>query len=290
MYGFDLLEPTSLAEASRLLLEKGEGTKLIAGGTALVVLMKQRVYQANCLISTRRIPELQALAYDAKTGLRIGGGVRHYDIESSPVVKERYPLLADAVHKVGNIRVRQMATIAGNLSHGDYMSDPPAALIALGASLVIFGPESTREMPLSEYILGPYTTQLHPGEILAEVRIPAPAPGAISTYLKFAIPTETERPSVNVAVQASLAGGKVAEIALVLGAVVGRPYRVESAEALLRGRELSAQAIGEAADVAVADLEPIDDGRVPVWYKRDVTRVLVRRALEDLARKAKGDR
>lgn len=285
MYGFDLVEPTSLAEASQILLERGEGTKLIAGGTALVVLMKQRIYQASCLISTRKIPELQSVTFSEAEGLRIGGSVRHYDIESNPVVKERFPLLADAVHKVGNIRVRQMATIAGNLSHGDYMSDPPAALIALGATLRIFGPEGWREMALADYIQGPYMTALGPGEILAEVLVPTPAPGSVSTYVKFAVPTETERPSVNVAVQATASGGVVSDIALVLGAVVGRPFRVEQAEALIRGKALTAALAAQAAEAAVADLEPIEDGRVPGWYKRDVTGVLVRRALEEIARK-----
>lgn len=281
MRGFDLLEPTSVAEACQLLAEQ-EGSKLIGGGTALVVLMKQKVFQPERLISTRRIPELKVFEFSEASGLRLGGGVCQYDVESSAVVQAHYPLLAAAVHKVGNIRVRQMATLAGNLSHGDYMSDPPAALVALAARVVLASPEGTREVPLAEFILGPYATQLQPGELLTEIRVPTPRPGAIATYLKFAIPSETERPSVNVAVQAVPAGGVLREIALVLGAVAGRPMRVPAAEALLVGRSLTPALLAEAAEVAVADLEPVDDGRMPVWYKKNVTQVLVRRALADL--------
>lgn len=282
MRPFELLEPTSLEEACRCLAERGEGAKLIGGGTALVVLMKQKVFQPQCLISTRRIPELQAFRFSPEEGLTLGGGVRHFDIESSPVVRERYPLLAAAVHKVGNIRVRQMATLGGNLSHCDYMSDPPAALIALGARVVLASTSGTREMPLEEFILGPYTTQLQPGEILAAVRVPPPVPGALHAYVKFAIPTETERPTVTVAVQVVPEDGAVRDAVLVVGAVTGRPRRVEVRE-LLVGHPLTPERAEQAAEAAVADLEPIDDGRTPVWYKRDVTRVMVRRALERVA-------
>lgn len=284
MQAFELLEPTSLAEACRLLAERGEGTKLIGGGTALVVLMKQKVYQPECLISTAKVPELQVLSYSDSEGLRLGGGLRHHDAETAPVVQEKYPLLAAALHKVGNIRVRQMATLAGNLSHGDYMSDPPAALVALGARIRLASAEGTRELDLEEFLLGPYSTQLAPGELVQELLVPPPVPGAVSTYHKFAIPTETERPTLNVAVQAVPGGQFFRSVSLVLGAVAGRPVRVRSAEEVLKERPITGQLLDEAAAAATAAIDPIDDGRAPVWYKREITGVLVRRALADVAR------
>lgn len=283
MNGFELLEPTSLTETVRLLAERGDGTKLIGGGTALVVLMKQGMYQPDCLISTARVPELQRFEFSESGGLRIGGGVCHHDIGQSPIVRERYPLLAKAVDRVGNIRVRQMATIAGNLSHSDYMADPPAALLALGARVVLVSAEGQRTLGLDEFILGPYATAIAPGEVLAEVQIPTPAAGTVFTYLKFAVPTETERPTLNVAIAAVPEGAALRQITLVLGAVAGPPVRITSVESMLQGRTLSAELMQEAAEATAATIDPIDDGRLAVWYKRDVTRVLVRRALEDVA-------
>lgn len=283
MQGFELLEPASLDEAVRMLDSGTDGVKLIGGGTALVVLMKQKLFWPARLVSTRRVPELQVLEYQDGAGLRIGGGVRLYDIESSSILRKAYPLLAEAVHKVGNVRVRQMATLAGNLSHGDYMSDPPAALVALDALAVLKGPEGRRELPLEEFILGPYTTRLAPGEVLAEVRVPPAAPGAAGAYLKFAVPSETERPTASVAVQAVANDDLISDIRIVLGAPAGRPLRLKDSETLVRARSLTPDLAREAAEAAAESIEPIDDGRAPVWYKKEISGVLVRRALERVA-------
>lgn len=290
MQGFEFLEPTSLTQAIQIVGGGMEGVKLIGGGTALVVLMKQKLFQPQCLISTRRIPELQVFEYGKQTGLRIGGGVRLYDVESSVDVLGVYPILAASVHRVGNIRVRQMATLAGNLSHGDYMSDPPAALVALDARVILQGPEGQREVSVEEFILGPYTTQLAPGEVLSEVRVPPVPPGAVSTYLKFAVPSETERPTANIAIQAVPEGDLISDIRVVLGALAGRPLRLAGVEGLIRGNKLTSDLALQVATAALDGVEPIDDGRTAVWYKKEVCGVLVRRALEGVAAQLAGRR
>src|SRR3982751_4204824 len=153
---FDLLQPTTLDEAVGLLEEHADEASLIAGGTALLIMLRERVYQPAYLIDLKTIPGLDGIRYEPGVGLRLGALASHRDVELSSVVREHLPVIAETYRQVGNVRVRHAATVGGNLAHGDYRLDPPAPLIALRASARIVGTAGERTMPLEEFFLGLY--------------------------------------------------------------------------------------------------------------------------------------
>src|SRR5436190_1070234 len=165
---FDLLQPTTLDEAVGLLEEHADEASLIAGGTALLIMLRERVYQPPYLIDLKTVPGLDQIRHEPGVGMRLGALVCHRDVELSPLVRERLPVLAETYRQVGNVRVRHAATVGGNLAHGDYRLDPPAPLIALRAVARLVGPAGPREVPLEEFFFGLYATALEPGEILTE--------------------------------------------------------------------------------------------------------------------------
>src|SRR5581483_10710974 len=159
---FDLLQPTSLQEACGLLQEHADEASLIAGGTALLIMLRERVYQPPYLIDLKTVPGLDRIRHEPGVGLRLGALTTHRDVELSPLVRERLPVLAQTYRQVGNVRVRHAATVGGNLAHGDYRLDPPAPLIALHASARIVRADGERTVPLEEFFLGLYATALEP--------------------------------------------------------------------------------------------------------------------------------
>ena len=183
MRRFELAEPQTLEEACALLSDDGDA-KALAGGTALLTLIKHGIFIPKTLVNLKKIGGMSGIDYDRQRGLRIGALTRIYDVESSPVVGEHYPWLAEACHVVANIRIRNMATIGGNLAHGDYQSDPPTMLVALDAGVELMRREGTRQMKLSEFLLGSYETALEPGELLSALVVPPPDNWR-GTYVKF---------------------------------------------------------------------------------------------------------
>src|SRR5689334_19267695 len=146
---FDLLQPRSLSEAVAMLAEHGDDARALGGGTTLVILMKQRALHYRYLVDLQSIPGLNEIKYEPD-GVRIGALVTHRMVESSPLVREAFPALADAFSRIGNVRVRQTASVGGNLAHGDYRLDPPPALLVLGAEANVVGPKGTRAIPLKD--------------------------------------------------------------------------------------------------------------------------------------------
>jgi carbon-monoxide dehydrogenase medium subunit len=279
MRRFELLEPRSLEEAISLLEQQPEA-KVIAGGTALLILIKHGVYIPGTLINLKKVQGASEVSFDQQRGLRIGALSSIYEVESHPAVREQYPVLAEACHVVANIRIRNLATIGGNLAHADYQSDPPAVLLALGASVELTGSGGQRQVPLSEFLLGSYETTIEPGELLSAVLLPPPPADARSTYLKFTTRSSEDRPCAGIAAIVRRSNnGVIDEARLVVGAVSSTPIRVQAAEVLARGQSPSPElfeAMGRAASEAV---EPIEDIRGPADYKRHVVGVLARRAL-----------
>ena len=278
MRRFELLEPRSLAEACRLLADDDEA-KPIAGGTALLTLIKHGIFVPRTLVNLKKIPDAGAISYDPQKGLRIGGLATIYDVESSPAVRRHFPLLSDACHVVANIRIRNMATIGGNLAHGDYQSDPPTVLIALDSRVELISRTGKRELKLADFLRGSYETALEGGELLSAVVIPPPPSGLRGTYIKFTTGSSEERPCAGVAVMARMNDGVCRELRLVVGAVSPRPIRIESGEQMARGEKLSTELIERIAMEARRIVEPIDDLRGPADYKRHIVGVLVRRAV-----------
>lgn len=282
MRRFDLIEPSTLAEAAHILAEEPE-IKAIAGGTALLVLMKQGVFLPERLVNLKKIRDASYIDFDPAMGLRLGALTPIFDVESHPLVRWHYPALADAAHKVANIRIRNLATIGGNLAHADSQSDPPAVLVALGARIGIIGPSGERRVPIEAFLRGTYETALEPGELIREIEVPPPEPASVGVYLKFVTRTAGDRPCVGVAAFARCDRGVVDAIRVVVGAVNPVPVRLVATEEYLRGRRADPAVVEAAARLAAEAVDPIDDDlRGSAWYKRQVVPVLVRRALEQV--------
>lgn len=274
---FTLYEPETVTEAVDAL---AHGAQALAGGTALTLLMQQGLYRPLSLVWLGRCAALGQLMRDDGGAIRIGTMVRHGRIAADPVVRAHAPLLAEATRCVGDPQIRNMATLGGNLCHADPQSDPPAALLVLGATVVLRGPAGERRLPVSKFITGTYETALNPNELLTEIVVPPQPPGVQAVYTRFLAGPADDRPLVSVAVTAEIEGGQCRTVAIALGAVGARPTRASAGEDRLRGEAVDAVLCREAARLAVRDLDVLDDLRGGAEYRRTVTEVLVRRTLE----------
>ncbi len=281
MRKFDLIEPKSLAEACALLGNHPDA-KAVAGGTALLTIIKQGLLLPKLLVNLKKIIDGSAITFDPVQGLRIGALATINEIETSEIVNRHYPALAEACHVVANIRIRNMATIGGNLCHGDYQSDPPTVLAALDACVEVMSAANVRQLALTDFQLGSYETALQPGELLSAVVIPPLPAGMSGHYVKFTTGSSEERPCAGVAALARIDGGVCRELRLAVGAVSAKPSRI-TAEALAKDKILTADLITTIAAEAARAIDPIDDVRGSADYKRHLVGVLTRRALEQLA-------
>ncbi len=278
---FEYLEPETLAEALEALRTHGEDARIIAGGTTLVLLLRYRLIRPAVLVSLAGIPELHGIRHNGE--LRIGALTTHREIERSPVVAQSTALLGQAASRVGSPAIRNMGTIGGNLAYGEAASDPAPALLALDARVTLTGPEGERTVPLDRFFRDFYETDLRPGEVLTSVQVPRLPPTTRSTYIKYACLSEEDRALVSVAALVVPGpGGTCADVRIGLGGVARTPLRAKEAEAVLRGQMPTAAKIAEAADVAVAATDPMDDRQGSAEYRRDMTRVWVARALREL--------
>src|SRR5207237_8728386 len=223
---FDLLQPQSLAEASDLLVKHGDDARPIAGGTTLVILMKQRAVYYPCLVDLQSIPGLDRIS-EERDGIRIGALATHSAVEHSPVVRNSMPVVAEAFGKIGNVRVRQTASVGGNLAHGDYRLDPPPALLVLGTEVTAFGPKGSRTIALKEFCQGMYETGLEPGEILVDVEIPFMPERSQAVYLKYSALSANDWPCLGVAALLAKENGRCKELRLALGGVATTPVLIQ---------------------------------------------------------------
>jgi len=284
MRRFELLEPRSMQAAWQILAHH-EDSRPIAGGTALLILINQGLYFPKTLVNLKKIKDASDITYDPQHDLRIGALASIYDLETSPVIREYYPLLANACHVVANIRIRNMATIGGNLAHADYQSDPPAALIALDARVELSSQKGVRELSLEKFLVGSYETNLEPAELITTLSVPPPPQGTRGIYLKFTTGSSEDRPCAGIAARVQMKNGICENVRLVVGAVSSTPIRARKAEELARGERLTPKLIREMALEAAKVVEPVEDLRGPAGYKRRIVEVLARRALDVLAGK-----
>jgi aerobic carbon-monoxide dehydrogenase medium subunit len=290
MIDFDFQVPASVEEALEVLKQRGEEARVIAGGTALVILMKQRLVRPELVVSLRRLPELQRLSAD-NGALHIGATVTHRAMETDAAVRERWPLLADTFRHVATVRIRNMATVGGGIVHGDPNQDPPPALIALGARARLRSSEGEREVPLQDFFLDYYETDVRPGEILTEIVVPAQPAKAGWAYTKFLPRTADDYATVSVACLLTLEDGtnRCREARVALGSAGTTPLRVEAVEAALQGQELTPERLREAAQQVENRVDPISDFRGSSDYKREMAVVWTRRALEQALERARGN-
>ena len=240
MRNFDYLEPTTVAEACALLKQHGGEAKVFAGGSHLTILMKQGLYQPRALVNIKKISELKGIKYDEKEGLSIGALVTHREIETSALVREKFPVLCDAEREVANIRVRNMGTVGGNLASGEPLTDLSQIFIALDGKAKIAGPDGQRTIPIEELFVDFYTTSLAEDEILTQVVLPPLPPRSGVDYIRFSSSSVVDKPSAGVAVRLTLENSSetIQTARIVLGCVGATPVRARKAEALLTGKKL----------------------------------------------------
>jgi carbon-monoxide dehydrogenase medium subunit len=284
MVKFDYLEPQSIQEACALLERHGEEAKLIAGGTALLIWMRMKLLNPRVVVSLAKIPNFDFIRFDPKIGLTIGAAARHRDIELHPDVRKHYPLLHETFRKVAQPRIRNMATLGGNLCQGDPLTDPGASLIALDAEVTLTSAKGERRLPVDEFFVDYYETALQPGEILTEIRVPAPIDGSKWAHIKFTPRSAEDFATVGVALTLRQRDGTCGDLRLGLNSVGPKIFRARKSEEVVRGQRINEKLVTQMAEVAADEADPIEDVRGSADYKREMVKVMVRRAMQQALR------
>ncbi len=301
MKKFDYFKPKTFEEALALLAQYGEKAKLIAGGTDVIVMIKQKAIAPDVLISLQGIPGLDQMKYNGS--LSIGPMVTHRAIEKSEVIRKSFSALADAVDYLGSVQIRNVATIGGNVCTAAPSADTATPLLVLGTQVKIKNLKEERTLPIEEFFKGPGESTLKQGEMVKELLIPKPVPNTGSAYYKLQRRLALDLPILGVSVLLSLDKDKVTcsdllctaspissilhkmeedeiickDVRIALGVAAPTPMRALKAEALLRGKKLSDELLEEVANIASQEAQPRDTLRGEAWYRKDMVRVLVKR-------------
>lgn len=280
---FELAEPATVPEALDLLADHHGESRLVAGGTALVPMLRLGLARPDRLVSLHRVPGLEAIGVEDGV-LGVGAMATHARIRRTPAVIGGWPLLAEGAGCVASPAIRASGTLGGTLGYAESASDVAPALLCLDAQVVVAGRGGERTLPVADFFRGFYETALGPGEIVARVRIPAPPAAARSGYVKFCPRSREDRALVGVAalLVCDARGRCREEVRLALGGAAPTPLRARRAEAALRGEPLTDAAIRAAADAAAAEADPLSDLMGSADYRREMVRVWVRRLLTRL--------
>ena len=282
---FDYEVAASVEDAIGLLERHGPEARILAGGHSLIPMMKLRLAYPEVLIDIHKLEDELRYVREENGTLKIGALARHQDILDSEVVRERYPILGDAEALIADPLVRNMGTVGGSLAHGDPAEDLPAAFMALGCEVAVRGPNGERTIQLEDLQTGPYETALDPAEIVVEARILRAPMGSAYTKVKRRI---GDYAAAAVGVALDLEGGEMKNVRIGMCAVGDKTLRASGAEELLEGQRPDADLFKRAGDRASEESSPTDDARGPVEYKRDLVKVLVKRALETAVERAGG--
>ena len=301
MKKFDYFKPKNLEEVLTLLAKYGEKAKLIAGGTDVIVMIKQKAMAPDVLISLRGIPDLDQIKFNGS--LSIGPMVTHRAIEKSEVIRKNFSALTDATDYLGSVQIRNVATIGGNICTAAPSADTATPLLVLGTQAKIKSLKKERTVPVEEFFKGPGETELKPGELVRELLIPKLLPNTGSAYYKLQRRLALDLPILGVSVLLSLDKNKVTcsdmlcttspissilhkmeedeiickDVRIALGVAAPTPMRAVKAETLLRGKKLSDELLEEVANTASQEAQPRDTIRGEAWYRKDMVRVLVKR-------------
>jgi aerobic carbon-monoxide dehydrogenase medium subunit len=282
---FEYLRPDTIPEAIAFLQQCGDDAKILSGGQSLIPMMKLRIARPAYLIDINRIA---GLSYIKEEGgfLKIGGLTREAELESLPLVHAKYPILVDTTQVIADPQVRNLATVAGNLAHGDPANDHPATMLALGAQIVATGSGGERIIPIEEFFLSLFSTALQPGEILTEIRVPAPQVRSGGAYFKLERKVG-DFATAAVAAQVTLdASGAVQKVGIALTNVGPTTIKARKAEDFLRGKKLDEANIRQAGQLAADEAQPSSDLRGPAEYKTGLVKELAKRALSRAAERA----
>jgi carbon-monoxide dehydrogenase medium subunit len=301
MKKFDYLRPQTLEEALSLLNQHGKKAKLIAGGTDLIVMIKQKVMMPEVLISLRGIPGLDQIQYNGS--LRIGAMVTHRTIEKSEVIRKDFSALADAADVLGSVQIRNVATLGGNICTAAPSADTATPLLVMGTQVKIKSLSEEKTVPIEDFFTGPGETILKRGEVVTELIIPKPLPNTGSAYWKLQRRLALDLPILGVSILLSLDKGTIScsdmlcttspissilhtmekdelmckEARIALGVAAPTPVRALKAENLLRGKKISDELLDEVAKMASMEAQPRDSIRGEAWYRKDMIQVLVKR-------------
>lgn len=305
MGSFEYYKPESIAEAMALMEESGGKGVYIAGGTDVMVLIRQRKLSPWCLISLRNIGDLAYL--DTSSGLAIGSGVTHNAIAKNDIIQTKYTALADATSKVGSLQIRNIATMGGNICNAAPSADTACPLLVLDARVVMAGKNGERSVPIDEFFLGPNRVALRPGEIVKGFEMPAFNERTGSAYIKHTRRQAMDLPMLGVAARVTIRidGDQIGcrdalcgienisdilkrfedeklvceDVRIAMGVVAPRPMRAKKAEGALKGRVISEVLLQEIGEIAASECQPRDSIRGEAWYRRDMVKVLTKRAI-----------
>lgn len=291
---FTLHEPETVKDVPPLLSKYGDDGAILAGGTELLLVMKQGVARYEHLINIKNIPGLDRINYDEKGGyLKIGPLVTHRDLEKSNLIKEKFPVIVEMERQIGNIRVRNVGTVAGNLCFSEPRSDVGNLLLALKGRVKATGQNGEREINLEDFFVDIYENVLKEDEILTEIKIPPLPPNSSGTYLRFAL---SEWPAVGVAVILTLESKDdegVKDATITLGSLNPTPIRARKTEEAIRGKTISEVLadLEKIGGIAAEEIDPIEDMHASEWYKRERVKVMVKRGIQKAcSRWAKGEK
>jgi carbon-monoxide dehydrogenase medium subunit len=281
---FEFYQPVTLAEASRLLRENGPGGRFLAGGTDLVIAMKEKGLLPKYIVDLKRVPGLSGIREDNDGTITIGALTTMYAVETSSVITKKYPFLAQSAAEVGSIQIRNRATIGGNMANATPSADVAPSLIALNATAKIVSSSGERTVPMEEFFRGPGQNAINADEILTEITIPKTGPQLVGEYIKFSPRDMMDLAYIGVAVAYNLANDKKCSLVrIVLGAVAPTPIRAKNSEALLEGKVLTEELATQVGDEAARESKPISDVRSSADYRRAMVAVMTKRAILNAA-------
>jgi carbon-monoxide dehydrogenase medium subunit len=282
---FAMYQPITLAEASRLLRENGPGGRYLAGGTDLVIAMKEKGLLPKYIVDLKRVPGLTGIRENKDKSISIGALTTMYELEMSPLIKKKFPFLAQSCAEVGSIQIRNRATLGGNMANATPSADTAPALIALNATVRVASAAGDWTIPVQDFFRGPGQNAMNADEILTEITIPKTTANLVGEYIKFSPREMMDLAYVGVAVTYNFAKKEkqCSNVRIVLGAVAPTPIRAWRAEAVVEGRELNEAVAAKAGEIAATEAKPISDVRSSAEYRRAMVGAMTKRAILNAA-------
>ncbi|HEX9270621.1 MAG TPA: xanthine dehydrogenase family protein subunit M [Candidatus Binatia bacterium] len=280
----EMYQPTTLQEASRLLKDKGAGGRFLAGGTDLVIAIKEKGLVPKYVVDLKKVPGLSGIRENTDGSITIGALTTMREIETDSLLNKKYPFLCQSAAEVGSIQIRNRATVGGNMANATPSADVAPSLIALNATAKIVSAAGERTVPLEEFFRGPGQTVMTSDEILTEITLPKTSPQLVGEYIKFSPRDMMDLAYVGVAVAYNIAADKrCIGVRIVLGAVAPTPIRARNAEALLEGQLLTEELAAKIGTEAAQESKPISDVRSSADYRRAMVGAMTKRALLNAA-------
>ncbi|MEK7217314.1 MAG: xanthine dehydrogenase family protein subunit M [Chloroflexota bacterium] len=290
MHRFDYYTPSTVSEAVDLLRSKGDGGKVLAGGTDLMPQMKERGRHPKYLVSLKNVAELRGIGFNEGSGLTVGAGTRMRALQVEPVVQQRYNVLVQGARLIGSLQTQNLATVGGNVCNAAPSADAVPAFIVLDAQATIQGPRATRTLPLVEVFKGPGQTVLTPDELLTSLQFGPPLARSAGVYLRHVPRKELDIAvaGVGVYVQLDDAKQRITHVRVCLASVAPTPIRAPQAEAALNGQTATAELFAQAGEAASRDARPISDQRGSAAFRRTLVAALTAKALNQAVAAIRG--